>query len=170
MGGYTTFAVVRRAPRLVRGLILADTRGGADSLQGRANRKSMLVLLERGGPSGVAKDMIPKLLGKTTRDERSDLESGVRRLILQQSQAAIRGAILRMMERPDSFALLKTVSVPALVLVGEEDELTPVDESRKLVEALPTAELVIVPRAGHLANLESPDAFNAAVSTFLSRL
>jgi pimeloyl-ACP methyl ester carboxylesterase len=170
MGGYVTFAILRRAPELVRAIVLADTRAGADSLEGRANRRSMLALLDREGTPGVARDMIPKLLGKTTLDERSDVESNIRRLIRQQSPQAIRGAILRMMQRPDSFSTLKDSSAPALVIVGTEDTLTPVNESRAMVDALHTAELVEVPRAGHLANIEDPDAFNAALARFLSRL
>ena len=82
--------------------MLADTRAGADTPEGRANRRSMLALVDREGPSGVARDMMPKLLGKTTLEERADVEPLVRRLIKQQSPAAIRGAMLRMMERPDS--------------------------------------------------------------------
>lgn len=170
MGGYVTFAILRKAPKLVRALVLADTRGAADSSQGRANRRSMLALLDRESASGVARDMLPKLLGKTTREERSDIESNIRRLIKQQSPRAIRGAILRMMERPDSFSTLKSCSAPAVVIVGDEDTLTPVDESRQITDALQTAELVILPRVGHLANLEDPDAFNAALTRFLSRL
>ena len=114
--------------------------------------------------------MMPKLLGKTSFESRPDVEPLVRRLIKQQSPAAIRGAILRMMDRPDSFATLQGLAVPTLIVAGDEDSLTPVEDSRKMHAANPKAELVIVPRAGHLSNLEAPDAFNEAVSGFLGRL
>ncbi len=170
MGGYATFAVIRRAPEIVEGVVLADTRAGADSLEGRANRRSMLALVDREGPSGVARDMMPKLLGRTTRETDTTVESTVRRLIKQQSPEGIRGAILRMMDRPDSMSLLPTMTVPVLVLVGEEDELTPVEESRKIAAAIPGARLEIIPSAGHLANLEQPGPFNAALESFLTAL
>jgi pimeloyl-ACP methyl ester carboxylesterase len=170
MGGYVTFAVLRAAPRLVRGLMLVDTRAGADTSEGRANRRSMLALLEREGAPGVARDMLPKLLGKTTLDLSPTTESNLRRLIKQQSADAIRGAILRMMHRPDSMPTLAAVTVPALVIVGEEDTLTPVAESEKIAAALPNAELVVIPRSGHLANIEQAEPFNAAMRNFLSRL
>ncbi len=170
MGGYAIFAVLRKAPRLVRALVLVDTRAGADNLEGRANRRSMLAKVDRQGASGVAQEMIGKLIGRTTAEERPDVESSVRRLIKQQDAAALRGAIRRMMNRPDSFSTLKAVTVPTLIVVGEEDTITPVAEAQKLAEAVSNAELVIVPRAGHLANLEQPKAFNAAFSNFLSRL
>ena len=170
MGGYVTFALLRRAPAMVDAVVLADTRSGADSLQGRGNRRNMLAVLDREGPSGIARDMMDKLLGRTSSVERPDVESIVRRLIKQQSPAAIRGAVQRMMERPDSMADVQALSVPTLIIVGDEDVLTPPEESRKMHAAQPKAELVIIPRAGHLANLEQPEAFNAALTTFLSRL
>ena len=154
MGGYAAFAVMRRSPALVRALILADTRASADSLEGRAARKAMLTLLEREGPQGVAREMIPKLLGETTRDHDPDAEETVRRLIKRQSAQGIRDAILRMMERPDSTPLLPSITVPTLVVVGEEDVLTPPADSEAIAAALPNASLVRIAGAGHLSNLE----------------
>jgi pimeloyl-ACP methyl ester carboxylesterase len=168
MGGYAAFALMRRAPHLFEGLVLADTKAGADSLEGRASRRAMLALVEREGPSGVARDFGPKLLGATTRDSNASAEPTVRRLIKQHSPTAIRGAILRMMDRPDSTPMLGSISVPTLVVVGEEDELTPLAESQKLAGAIPGAELVVIPGAGHLPNLEAPAAFNDALGAFLA--
>ncbi len=170
MGGYATFAVIRKAPEMVEAVVLADTRAGADSLEGRANRRSMLALVDREGASGVAREMMPKLLGRTTRETDTTVESTVRRLIKQQSPEGIRGAIQRMMDRPDSTPTVSSLKVPALVLVGEEDELTPVEESRRIAAAIPGARLEIIPLAGHLANLEQPGPFNAALVAFLASL
>lgn len=170
MGGYAALALYQSRPDLFEGLVLANTRAGADSPEARANRRNMLALVDREGPSGVAREMMPKLIGKTTRETNPSIEANVRRLIKQQSPLAIRSAIHRMMHRPDSMPLLAQVSVPALVITGDEDELIPVDESRKLAAAINGATLVIVPAAGHLANMEQPEAFNTALSTFLTTL
>ncbi len=170
MGGYVTFALLRQAPGLVRGLVLADTRASADTLEGRANRRSMMALVEREGSSGVARDLPHKYLGTTSQEQRPDLEASVRRIIKQQSPSAIRSAIARVMDRPDSTALLATIRVPALVIVGDEDTFTPPDEARRMAEAIPSSELVVIPGAGHLSNLEQPERFGAAISTLLSRL
>ncbi len=170
LGGYTAFAVMRRAPGLVRALILADTRATGDSLEGRAARKAMLTVLEHDGPQGVARDMIPKLLGATTRDTNTDAEETVRLLIKRQSPAAIRDAIIRMMERPDSTPLLASITVPTLVVVGEEDVLTPPADAEAMVAALPNASLVRIVGAGHLVSLEQGQAFEASVDDFLSSL
>jgi 3-oxoadipate enol-lactonase len=170
MGGYAALALLQGKPQLIEALVLADTRATADSPEARANRRNMLALVDREGPSGVAREMMPKLLGRTTRELNPAAEAQVRRLIKQQSPVAIRGAIQRMMHRPDSTALLPGVSVPTLVIVGEEDELTPPDDSRRMAEAVPGAILVTIPAAGHLSNMEQPDAFNAALNGFLAKL
>ena len=170
MGGYAALALYQSAPQMFDGLVLANTRAGADSPEARANRRNMLALVDREGPSGVAREMMPKLLGKTTRETNPSIEATVRRLIKQQSPVSIRGAIHRMMHRPDSTPLLAQVSVPTLVVTGEEDEMIPVDESRRIASAVKGAKLAIIPAAGHLANLEQPDAFNEALNSFLADL
>lgn len=167
MGGYATFALYQSHPELIDGLIFANTRATADSPEARANRRSMLALVDREGSSGVARDMMPKLLGKTTHETNASLEATIRRLIKQQSPVAIRGAIQRMMHRPDSTPMLSQISVPTLVITGAEDEMIPVEDSRRIASGIPGAQLVIVPGAGHLANLEQPEPFNKALTAFL---
>lgn len=170
MGGYACLAVMRRTPGLVRALVLADTRAGADTLEGRAGRKAMLTVLEHDGPQGVARDMMPRLLGATTREHNPDAEETVRLLIKRQSPAAIRDAIHRMMERPDAKALLPSIDVPVLVIVGDEDTLTPLSESQAIAAVVPNATLVQIAGAGHLSNLEQPQAFEASLADFLAEL
>jgi 3-oxoadipate enol-lactonase len=170
MGGYAALALYQSRPELFEGLVLANTRAGADSPEARANRRNMLALVDREGPSGVAREMMPKLLGKTTHEAKPDAEATVRRLIKQQSTIAVRNAIQRMMHRNDSTPLLAQVSVPTLVITGAEDEMIPVEESRRIAGAIRGARLVIIPGAGHLANLEQPEAFNAALNEFLAAL
>jgi 3-oxoadipate enol-lactonase len=170
LGGYVAFALLRQDPDLVRGLVLADTRASADSTEARANRRSMLALVDREGSSGVARDMPGVLLGPSSREHRPDLEASVRRIIKQQSPSAIRGAVVRLMERPDSTPLLASIRVPTLVLVGDEDTIAPPDEARRMAAAIATAELTVIAGAGHLSSLEQPEQFTAAVEAFLSRL
>jgi pimeloyl-ACP methyl ester carboxylesterase len=170
MGGYAALALLQAAGDRTDGLILANTRAGADSPEARANRRNMLALVDREGPSGVARDMMPRLLGKTTQETNPEIEAFVRRLIKQQSPSAVRAAIHRMMHRPDSTLLLPSITVPTLVITGDEDALIPVEESRQMAKAVPGATLVIVAGAGHLANLEQPDAFNQALHQFLTKL
>jgi 3-oxoadipate enol-lactonase len=168
MGGYTAFALFRLAARYFRGLILADTRSQADTVDGVAGRKRMIQLVGEKGPLAVVDEMMPKLLGPTTRETRPDLVDRVRSLALANSSEALAGAISAMMGRPDSTPLLSTIHVPTLVVVGEEDTLTPVESARDLHRQIPGSDLRLIPKAGHLSNLEQPEAFNDAVGHFLS--
>jgi 3-oxoadipate enol-lactonase len=168
MGGYAAFAIFRRAPRYVRGLILADTRSQADTPEGTAGRMRMLQLLTEKGPAAVVDEMIPKLLGATTRASRPDVVDRVRALALSSPPEAIAGAIRALMTRPDSTPLLSTIHCPTLILVGEEDTLTPPPLSEELHQAIAGSELVVVPGAGHLSSFEQPDAFNSALAAFLT--
>ncbi len=170
MGGYVAMAIVRRAPHLAGALVFADTRVAADSPEGRANRRSMIAVVDREGPSGVAREMMPKLLGKTTREINPQVEPVVRHMINRQSPAAIRGGLVRMMNRPDSAPLLSTTRVPTLVIVGDEDEITPPSESQRIADGIPGSTLVVIAKTGHLSNLESPDEFNRALASFLGKL
>jgi len=168
MGGYAAFAVMRLAPRYVRGLVLSDTRPQADTPEGRARRKAMLGLIERGGAAAVADDMLPTLLGDTTRRERPDVVDRVRAMIIGNSPAAIAGAVTALMTRPDSTAILGSIHCPTLIVVGAEDRIAPPEVSAAMQRAIAGSTLVTIDRAGHLPNLEQRDAFNAALASFLA--
>lgn len=182
MGGYVLFAMFRRAPEAFRGIVLADTRPQADTPQALDNRRKMLDLIEtsedRGGPQGppcagaarVADEMIPKLLSPATRRDRPDVEDTVRRLMTSSRPSAIKDAIYRLMGRPDSTALVAAIRCPTLVLVGEHDTLTPPADSRAMHDRIAGSRLVVIPSAAHLANLEQPERFNAALAAFLDSI
>lgn len=170
MGGYAAFAYLRVAPDRVRALILADTRATADSAEARGGRQRMLRAIEEQGVSGVADQMLPKLLGSTSRRSRPLLVDHVRRLIEANRAEGIRRGVLRLRDRPDASAQLTHIAMPVHVLVGAEDVVTPPDEVRGMAAALKGARLTLVPAAGHLAHLENPESFNAAIRRWLKEL
>ena len=170
MGGYVAFELWRLAPGRFAGLVLADTRAGADAPEGRQGRAAMRETLGSEGPSAVADQMLPKLLGAATLEGQPAVVARVRALVLGQTTVGIDGGIQALMTRPDSGDTLATVTVPTLVVVGDEDVLTPPLEAERLAAGIAAARLVRVPAAGHLTNLEQPDAFNRAVSAFLGTL
>ncbi len=168
MGGYVAFAMLRYASRYVQGLILSDTRSQADTPEGVAGRTRMLQLVQEKGPSAVADELLPKLLGETTRTTRPAVVEHARTLILASSAEAIGGGLRALMTRPDSTALLHTIHVPTLIVVGDEDTLTPPAAAEEMHQGIAGSELVRIPQAGHLSNLEQPELFNAALAAFLS--
>jgi pimeloyl-ACP methyl ester carboxylesterase len=167
MGGYAAFAILRLAARYVQALVLADTRPQADTPEGVEGRKKMLQLVQDKGPAAVADDMIPKLLGETTRRTRPDVAERVRSLVLANSAESIAGAVRALMTRPDSTPLIATIHVPTLILVGNEDTVTPPALSEEMHRAIGGSELVRIDGAGHLSNLEQPGLFNDALARFL---
>lgn len=168
MGGYVAFSLWRLARLRWRALVLADTRAGADSDQARAGRQKLLDLVKQQGSHGVAEEMLPKLLGETTRTQQPPLVDHVRRLIERQTSEGIAAAIVRLRDRPDSTPLLREIGVPVLVVVAEEDTVTPPAEAEQMRAQLEDARLLRIPRAGHLSCMENPAAFNAALADFLN--
>ena len=168
MGGYAALAFVRRHPRRLGGLILQDTRAGADSDEARAGRAALAArVLAEGAPAAVSA-FLPKLLGETTTREQPALVAALRERILGTSPQAIADALHGLAARADSGPTLAEVRVRTLVVVGALDVLTPPAEARAMASSIPGARLEVVARAGHLANLERPDAVNAAFAAFLA--
>jgi len=167
MGGYVALAFWRRHRARVAALLLADTRAGADSAEGKEKRRAMMETARTIGARGVADAMMPGLLGKTTRAKRPETEPELRAILERASVPGILAAIQAMMDRPDASAMLATIDVPTLIVVGEEDALTPVKESEAMHAAIAGSRLEIIPGAGHCANFERPAAFDHVVEEFL---
>lgn len=167
MGGYAAFALLRRFPERVSGLLLAATRATADTQAARASRRTTLELLDRAGPAAVAADMRSKLVGVTTRDGRPEVLAAIDRMMAEATASGTGCAVSRILSRPDATADLAAFRGPVAVVVGEEDTLTPPSEAASMAAAVPGARLVTIPGAGHLSNLEAPEAFNAAMRDWL---
>ncbi len=170
MGGYVAFAFYRHYPEMVQALILADTRAEADTEEGKKNRKALADQAIKEGPRAIAEMMTPKLLGKTTLAKKPRLVKQVKELISSNSVTGIANASLAMAFRADSNPLLPQITCPTLILVGDEDTLTPVALSENLHRNIKNSQLKIVPQAGHLSNMENPKAFNQAVKEFLKKM
>ncbi len=166
MGGYIAFAFWRRHRDKVAALVLADTRAGADTPEGQASRELNARLAEEQGARAIADKLLPGLVAagasQAVRDE-------VRELIIAASPEGIAGALRGMAARPDSTSDLAGIDVPTLVVVGMEDRLTPPAEADAIVAGIAGSYVVLVPDAGHLSNLEQPEAFNNALRAFLDR-
>jgi 3-oxoadipate enol-lactonase len=168
MGGYVAFAMLRREPERFSALFLADTRSTADAEQAKAARNRMLEMVRTKGVAAVADDMIPKLLSETSRRDQPELVQRVRSLICSNTPDGIAAALEALRDRPDSTPTLASVAVPALILCGEEDTLTPPEEARSMQARIDRSNLVLLPGAGHLSNLESPEPFSTALCDFFT--
>jgi 3-oxoadipate enol-lactonase len=170
MGGYVAFSLWRRHRSLVRGLVLADTKAGADSDEARSKRQALIEVARTRGSSAVADGQITGMIGKTTRAKRPAMIDEVHRMLESASVEGIVGALEAMMARVDSTATLATIDVPTLVVVGGEDVLTPPSEAEILRDAIRNSRFEVIEHAGHVSNLERPAAFNHVLSEFLASL
>ncbi len=160
MGGYTALALLRRHPQRISALVLADTKAGADSDEAKAKRAENAEIAMSQGQAALAERLLPTLLSPAAP---AQLIDQVRELIRANSREGIAAALRAMARRPDSSDLLAGITVPTAVIVGERDTVTPLAEAEKLVAAIPGASLSVIPGAGHLSNLEQPEAFNQAL-------
>jgi len=167
MGGYIGWQFVRKYGERLKALIVCDTKATADTPAGVESRKDMARKVLLFGPKPAVRTMLPTLVSEKTKAERQDVLDKLREMIVGTNRKSIAAALLGMSERPDSTELLDEINVPTLAIAGAEDGLSPAAEMREMAEAIPDAEFVEIPDAGHLAPLEEPQTFNAAIGRFL---
>lgn len=170
MGGYAAFAFARRHPGRLRGLILANTRAVADTAEAKQGRRDMAAVAREQGAAEIASRMLPKLLGETTRRERPAVVDRVRAIAESVPGETIARLLDALANRADSTELLPRIQVPALVIAGEQDPIAPPQEASQWAARIPNARFVAISSAGHLPNLETPEAFNTAVREFVESL
>jgi len=167
IGGYILFEFWRRFRERVTSLALCDTRPQSDTADGRANRlKAAAAVLEQGTEPFI-ESMIPKLMGRTTVSTRPDLVDGARAMMRKMSAEDISLVLRGMAERPDSVADLKSINVPTLIVIGEEDVLSTVADGELMRQNIARSELKVVPKAGHYAPWEQPELVGKVLRQFL---
>lgn len=169
MGGYVALAFLRRHSAMVIGLVLADTRAGADTTEVLERRTSQQDLVASEGAAAVVDTLLAGLLSERTRATRPELVDQVRGLMANPDAGYI-GGLEAMKGRPDATAELAGIEVPTLALVGEHDTASPPDVVRGWQERIPGSRLVVLPGAGHLSNLEAADEFNAAADDLVAEV
>lgn len=170
MGGYVAFRYLAARAREVRAVMLLDTRPEPDGAEARQRRFAGIERIRREGPQGFLDDFARLLVSPRTVENRPEVVTEVRRLMEGTNVETLTGGLRAMAERPDSTPLLAGLSMPALVVVGEDDKATPVESSRMMAATVRGAQLVIIPGAGHVSNIEQPQAFNEALTGFLRGL
>ena len=166
IGGYLLFEFWRRYRDQVTALVLANTRPGAETSEGKANRLQLADRVLREGTDCFLEEMLSKLLSQTTRTNRPDIANAARRMMQRMSAEGIAGVQRGMAERPDSVATLATINVPTLLIAGDEDSI-PLSEFELMRQQISGSRLQVISQAGHYAALEKPAEFGALLRTFL---
>ena len=170
IGGYILFEFWRRYRSRVFALGLCNTKAPADNGEGRAARLQAANDVLAGGTEPFFQSMIPRLLGKTTSENRPDLVDDALRMMSKMSPQDVAQVQRGMAERPDSVETLKTISVPTLIVTGDEDAMTGINEASLMHEHIPQSELRVIARAGHYSPWEQPREFSKLLRQFLEKL
>jgi len=169
MGGYLAFALLRVAPELIRGLAFIDTKAAADSAQVRERRYASIARVEREGAGFLRDEWPPSALSPKTLREQPHVVDATRALVARATAAGVVAALRAMARRPDATPQLAAIRVPALVIHGEDDPLIPLAEAQQMARSIGAASFVRVDGAGHLPNMEHPEAVNSALAALLRR-
>ena len=170
MGGYVALAFYRRFPLRVRALILADTRSQADTEEARRTREQQARKALKEGMSGIVETSLPKALAPATMKERPKLVARVREMMMKTRPEGAAAALRGMAARIDQSDFLPSIFAPTLIIVGSEDELTPVRDAEFMRREIRGSRLEIIDGAAHVSNIENPAQFNRALKSFLDEL
>lgn len=170
MGGQIVFEFYRQYPTRVLALLLADTQPQVDTEDIRAKRYANAQRIVEQGMREFAEELLPGLLAKETRASQPDVVDRVRQMILHTPPEGAAAALRGRAERRDYTPLLREITVPTLVVVGSEDEFTPISDAELMHQEIAGSQLVILEGVGHMPNMERPSEFNAELRQFLSSI
>jgi len=170
IGGYALFEFWRRSRGRVAALGLCNTKAPADSAEGRAGRLQAAKDVLEFGTEPFFEKMVGIVFGKTSREMRPDLVEGALRMMRKMSPRNVAEVQRGMAGRPDSVDILKTINVPTLILTGDEDGMTGVNEAELMRRHITGSELKVVPKAGHYAAWEQPELVARLLRQFLDGL
>jgi 3-oxoadipate enol-lactonase len=167
MGGYILMNAVARFPERFEAIILSDTQCIADSTENKEKRYNTIEQIEKEGLDKFAEAFVQNVFCKHTLEHKKEVVEETKNLILKTSPETITATLKALAERRESCTNLKSVSIPALIICGKEDNVTPLSQSELLNNSLKNSTLRPIDNAGHLSNLEQPDIFNEHIHNFL---
>lgn len=170
MGGYVALAYSKTYPKDLAGLLLIDTRAEADTSEGKAGREKMIELVQSKGAKAVAEQMLPKMLATDAEKKNPQVAQRLREIMEACPAKTIENALIAMRDREDYCTHLPSIAVPTLILVGEQDAITPPKMAETMNHDIPRSTLVKVANAGHMTPMEQPEQVNMAITQFLSKL
>jgi 3-oxoadipate enol-lactonase len=168
MGGFVAMRMASRRPDLVRSLILLETSSDPEPIENVARYRLLTRVVRLLGPRVVQSRTLPIMLGKSILADRSRRAEVARFAELMSRRKDVWRAVNGVIDRAGIHDELARITVPTLVLVGDEDVATPVPKAEKIVSAIRGASLAHIPRAGHSSSVEEPAAVNAAIGAFLT--
>jgi 3-oxoadipate enol-lactonase len=170
MGGQIVMECYRQFPERIRALLLADTFPQAETVAGRKVRNDVADQLLRDGMRGYADEMLPKMMAAYNVAAMPSVAAHVSAMMAGTAPEGAAAALRGRAERRDYRTLLDGVSVPTLIVVGRDDEFTPVSDAQDIHARVRDSSLAVIEQAGHLPNLEQPRQVNAVLHSFLASI
>lgn len=167
MGGYIAFRAIERNPERFKGLIVLDSKADADDNAGKIRRSEAVKHLLTYGSAGYVKAFVPSTMPKESIEKLGSEYTEMIDRLVQASPVGIAGCQLAMLSRTDTNASLQNISVPSLLICGELDALTPVQNMRSIAEKIPGSEFTVVAGAGHMTPLEAPEQVTKRILQFM---
>lgn len=170
MGGYQAFTMYKHFPQRVRSLVLCDTRAEADTDAAREARYEFIDALMKKGSEEAVTRMVSKFFAGRTYSDNIALVERVSHLIRAHKPEAIAGQLRALASRQDTVPVLKTISCPTTIFVGDDDKITPPSVAADMHRQISKSELLILKGCGHLPNLEEPEEFNRLLLAHLEKV
>lgn len=170
MGGYVALRAFERHAERFKALILCNTRTEADTNEGKVRRSASIRTVKTEGVAAFADGFVKAVFAEKTFQTNSSAVEMIRTMIKRNSPLGICGTLIALAARTDTTAVLPSIRIPTLILVGAEDKLTPPSASESMRDRIAKSEMHVIPNAAHMSNLENPEEFNAHLIHFLKRM
>ena len=170
MGGYIALNAIQHYPERFSAIVLCDTQSIADTSEGKEKRYKTIEQVENGGMQEFADNYVKKIFTEQTLENRQDIVEQIKNTILSTPVISIARTMSAIAQRIETASILEDIKVPALILCGSEDQLTPPKQSEFMHEHIKGSVYYVIEGAAHLSNLEQPEAFNQHLENFLNGL
>ncbi|HEY9170362.1 MAG TPA: alpha/beta fold hydrolase [Lutibacter sp.] len=170
MGGYVALNAIENYPDRFMALILCDTNCIADSSDAKEKRMNTITSIKENGVEKLAEDLIPNLFAPESFKTNSEEIAAVKEMIVTTSKQSLYNSLQALANRKETCSKLNSIKVPVLILVGEEDKITPIEAARAMKLKIRDANLQIIPHAGHLSNIENPYEVTYQINKFISSI
>ena len=167
LGGYIALNAVLKHPDRFDGLILNDTQCIADTPEIKETRCNAIISIKEKGVEQYADEIIKKLFAQETFTKNKNVVDAVKEMIISTQKQSLCNTLHALAERKETCDQLPEINIPVLIMVGEEDKITPIAAAQQMHEKILNSKLEIIQQAGHLSNLEDPAAFNTHLVKFL---
>lgn len=170
MGGYILFRAMEKAQEKFSGVVFMDTRTEADDNAGKLKRAGAIKEINENGLTKFAEDFVKNCVWEKSIENGNEGYLKALEIAKSQNPTGVKGALLAMVSRTDTTDGLARLEIPACIICGEHDKLTPPETMQKIADKIRNAEFHVVKEAGHLSNLEQPSAVNKIIYEFARKV